>query len=44
METQIKVTNNEELIALLNSMVHEVRNKAVIDGLIAGANYVNAQA
>ena len=40
----MKVTNNAELITLLNGMLPAVRIKAVMEGLQAGAKLINDQA
>lgn len=40
-EATIKVTNEAELIKLLNSLIPSVRNKVVLAGLKAGAKAIN---
>jgi len=40
----LKVENAEELLQLLNGFLPAVRSKAVVDGMIAGANAINQRA
>jgi len=43
-DTTLKVQNAEELIKLLNGFIPAVRSKAVVDGMIAGANAITEKA
>lgn len=44
MESKLKVENSKQLIELLDRVGHVHRNKAVIEGMKAGANLINTKA
>jgi len=44
METGIKVENSQQLIDILNGVLPAIRSKAVISGMVEGANLINARA
>lgn len=44
MKPELKIENSDQLLELLNGMVPAIRSTALIDGMIAGANYINRAA